>query len=121
MNKLKVQISFGKDADLNVVNSQLEKLKEEDYEFYCCFPTRRIVENKNFDTGIVDTLEGTLGDKLHWVLDKYETFEDAMLNIKEKRKELAKVIDKIYVLDSGVNEGIKEEVYEASCGKVVLV
>lgn len=122
MSKIKAQISFAATADLEVVKRQLEKIKTEDqYEFYCGFLPRHIVEDKGFDTSIIDVLEGELGTDLVWVLKDCKTFEEAMTILPGKRREISETVEKIFVLDSKIASGVAEEVKEFTKGKVILL
>ena len=65
---MRIQISFGKDADLVIVRKQLEEVAEqykgEDNHFYTGFMPRAIVVEKGFSTEIVDLLDEVLGNRL---------------------------------------------------------
>lgn len=119
--KIKVQISFAGNADLSKVKSQLEDLKEENFEFYCCFLPRHIVEQKGFDTAIVDMLENILGDKLHWQLAKYKTFDEAMTYIGKERAIIADTVNRMYILDSKIAKGVTKEIELFTSRKVILL
>lgn len=117
---IKVQISFSKDANLENVKQQLLSINNGDYEFHCCFLPRKAVEEKGWDTAIVDLLEETLGDKLHYQLEKYDTFSDMMSNIETERIEIANLVNRMFVLDSGSAEGVRKEIELFSNAKIIL-
>lgn len=127
---IKVQISFAKDADLANVESQLIELaSHKNYEFYCCFLPRDIVEEQGFGTQIVDLLDKTLGDRLTYQVSTYKyptakgdsKFQAAMLWMSEIRDITANKVDKLYVLDSKSALGVAEEIKLFTKGRVNLI
>ena len=120
--KIKAQICFAKEADLKKVKEQLQQLKAEGtYEFHCCFLPRHIVEEKGWDTEIVDLLEEELGNELVWELEKYENFDAAMGNISGERERVANLVNRMFVLDSKEAQGVAEEIKLFTQCKVILL
>lgn len=125
MEKIKVQISFAGNANLDNVRKQLEELaKNENFVFYTCFLSRRIVEEKALDTKIVDMLSDVLGmrhisvpEDIFGVLD----FEEFMKELPSMRTQTADLVDRLYVLDSGTASGVAEEVQLFTNRKVILL
>lgn len=122
LEKIKVQICFANNANLEKVKEQLEILKKEDkYKFYCCFLPRHIVEEKGFSTDIDDALESILGDDLVWSLKNCKNFEEAMSCMKDARANTVNAVEKVFVLDSGVASGVAEEISLFTNNKVILM
>jgi len=120
--KIKVQICFSGNADLSKVERQLIELaKNENFEFYCCFLTRKQVEEKKFTLHIVNLLENTLKDRLTFMTKRYDTFEEVMSNMTFIRTETANMVNRMYVLDSGTAKGVREEIELFTNCKVVLM
>lgn len=125
MEKIKVQISFAGKANLDNVRKQLEELaKNENFEFYTCFLSERIVEQKNLDPAIVNMLSDVLGTRhisvpedIFGVLD----FEEFMRELPNMRTQTADIVDRLYVLDSGTATGVSEEVQLFTNRKVILL
>lgn len=110
--KLQVWICFGGDSNLATVEEGLKKITARDNieNYHLCFLSRRIVNEKGFSTDIVDLLEKYLGDKAIWHLDKYENFETAIANINKERVIVAKLVNKLVVLDSRNAKGVCAEI-----------
>jgi hypothetical protein len=120
--KIKAQICFAGNANIENVKKQLEQLKAETkYQFYCCFLPKHLVEQKGFSPEIVDTLEEVLGEELVWQLKEYETFEAAMANIEQIRQDTAELVNRMFVLDSGTAAGVAKEVQLFTNAKVILM
>lgn len=125
MEKIKVQISFAGKANLDNVRKQLEELaKNENFEFYTCFLSKRIVEQKNLDPAIVNMLRDVLGTRhisvpedIFGVLD----FEEFMRELPNMRTQTADIVNRLYVLDSGTVVGVAEEVQLFTNRKVILL
>ncbi len=112
MIQIPVQISFSCEANLEKVKEQLTNLKEQYpfFTFHHCFLSRKQVEEKGFSTNIVDMLDEVLGDNHVSYLDKYETFDEAKAHIKEERLKLSTITSELFVLDSGLADGVKKEI-----------
>ena len=122
MTRILVQISFAANANLENVRNQLIELKNEDkYTFASCFLNREMVIEKEFDTKIVDLLEGILGVEYSTKADEYATFSDFMDNIMIARKELADEVNRLFVLDSGTASGVAKEIELFTNAKVILL
>ena len=123
IEKIKAQICFaGATSDLDKVREQLLQLKAEGkYEFYCCFLPRHIVNEKGFSTDIVDVLEESLGEELHWQLGEYENFSKAIAALPEVRKETAYMVNRMFVLDSKQAQGVANEIKLFTECKVIMM
>lgn len=118
----KIQISFAGNADLTTVWSQLVEIsKMEDVKFYCCFLNERMVIGKGFSMDIINLLNATIGDRLVWLADDYNTFDEFMANIDSARLKVADQIDHIYVLDSSTAKGVSKEIELFTKGRVILL
>lgn len=123
-NTLKrVLISFSKDANLEVVEKQLNMIDNtsEEYEYFCLFLPRHIVESKGLDTNIIDLLERTLGDRLEWVLSGYETFEEAISALTKERQNIIPLMDLMFVLDSNIAFGVTSEINIFTNKKLIIM
>ena len=122
VEKVKVQICFAGTAYLENVKKQLEELsKNDELEFYCCFLTRKQVEAKGFKLDIVDLLESTLGNRLTFMTNRYDTFDEVMANMTSLRTDTANLVNRLYVLDSGTAKGVAEEISLFTRLKVILM
>lgn len=119
MEKLKAQISFGKDEDLKEVKLKLKSIDTNKYDLYCCFLPEHIVRKHNFDTDIIDVLNKL--DNLTWVLGKYETLNEALENIDAEREALSKNIDKLFIISSSINKGLAKEIEMFSNNKIKIL
>lgn len=122
MEKILVQISFAGNADLENVRNQLIKLREEDkYQFVSCFLTRKMVEEKEFSTEIVDMLDEVLGTCHDYAALEYDNFDTFMSNIQDVRQEVANAVNRMFVLDSGTAAGVADEIKLFTDAKVILL
>lgn len=118
---VRCQISFGADANLQLVEKQLRELVQlPNLEFYCAFLTRKQVEMKGLDTSIVNVLDEVLGDRLTYVTEAYDSFEDVMENIDTIRTNLCGITHIHYVLGLPVSKGVADEVNLRTHGKVIM-
>ena len=116
------QICFSKDADLQKVEEQLETLLlTTDYQFISCFLPLAVVEDAGFDTTLCLLLIRVMGDRHTFALQEEVTFIDAMDVLFDVRKEVANKVHKMFVLDSGVADGVREEVSLFINEKLVLM
>jgi hypothetical protein len=121
-HKVKVQICFAKDANLEKVKEQLVKLNSEnDFEYYCCFLPRNVVEEKKFDTKIVDMLDEVLGDKLIYMTKDFGDFDNIMKSWPAIRTITANIVNRLFVLDSGCAAGVGAEIELFTNAKVILL
>lgn len=122
MEKLKVQISFALNADLVKVRKQLEELaKDTSFEFYSCFPTREQVISKGLDTAIVDILHEVLGNRHTSMLAEYNSFDNAILHIRDARIKTARIVNKMFVLDANIALGVASEMELFTQQKLILL
>lgn len=105
-------IVFGKDSDLAKVEEGLQKvIKIEGIDkFHLCFIPRKLVEKLGWDLGIVELLEKYLGERAIWDLKRFNTLEEYLDNLPEERLRVAKLVKKLYVLDSRNAGGVRAEI-----------
>ena len=105
-------VCFGKDSDLAKVEEGLKKITvvEEIDKFHVCFLPRKIVEQQHWDLAIVELLEKYLGDRAVWELERFNTLEECLTNLPEERLRVAKLVKKLYVLDSKNAGGVCAEI-----------
>ena len=124
MNKIRVQISFSKDADLENVRNQLLELNNGTYKFYSCFLPRDIVIEKGWSTDIVDLIDEVLGNEHSYVSEDYmgsQNFEEFMKDLPAMREYTADLVNIMFVLDSGTAAGVAEEIRLFTNKKVILL
>ena len=122
MDKAHVQICFADSADLAKVKAQLTQLKNTNgYIFHHCFLSRKQLEEEGLGTDIVDMLDEVLGVDQKAHLRKYDSFADAMKYIEKEREQVARLVSRMIVLDSGMPEKIRKEVQLFTESKVVLL
>jgi hypothetical protein len=117
------QLSFNKDANLEVIKNQLSYIKEKypDYRFVVGFLARKHVEEKDFDPAIVNLLETELEGKIIFATSIYDTFAEVTNNLPDIRQTIKNLTSKLFVLDSGINPGVAQEIEFQSDGRIVII
>lgn len=119
---IKVQICFSATSNLENVKNQLQDLAANpEFEFYHCFMPRHIVEEKGYDTAIVDMLDEVLKNRMCSPVPMTATFETYIKNINVYREDIANVVNRMYVLDSGTADGIRNEIELFTSRKVIML
>lgn len=118
-----IQISFGATADLGIVKNQLKELKEKfpEANYISCFLPRHIVKEKGFDTSIVDTIDGELGDKHTYAGEKFKDFADFMSNIEDTRITVSSTVDRLAVLDASEAKGVVREIELFTNSRLIMM
>jgi hypothetical protein len=119
------QISFSVNDDLGLVETRLQKIMGSvhagvEQVFVYGGLARQHIEEKGLSPAILDMLDKNLGDRLLVVSQKYDTFAEAMANMQQTRDEIAAFVDRIYLLGLSVAQGIVDEVFLVSYGKVQM-
>jgi hypothetical protein len=120
------QVSFDKDADLELVEKQLAKLVEEwteesgdNWVISTGFLPRKVIEAKGWSTAIHDMFDRVIpeGHILH-VNQSFETLEECMANLEETRRIIANGTTRLYVLGTKLNPGVVAEINARASGSI---
>lgn len=105
-------IVFSKDSDLAKVEEGLKKVTKVEGidKFHLCFIPRKLVEKLNWDLSIVELLEKYLGDRAIWDLERINTLEEYLEELPKERLRVARLVKKLYVLDSRNAGGVRAEI-----------
>lgn len=111
-----IQISFAGDADLALIKGQLSDVRDQfsDAKFAHLFLPRKIVEEKGFNTAIVDMLDEVLGENQYNPLAEAANFDEFMSKIDEERLALAAETSLLVVLGTSIADGVLKEVNSKS-------
>lgn len=121
------QVSFDKDADLEIVEKQLLQLTVDwntegtDWTVVTGFIPRDIIEAKGWSTAIHDMFDRVIPlNKIYHENGTYDTLEECMANIDNTRSFISATTSRLYVLGVKMNPGVVAEINERSSEPIIF-
>lgn len=103
--KIQICVSAKTEEETEEAVTKIQKLKQEldfmyngNYTVHSCLLPKHILEEKGFDSRLVDSLIKTFGDKYSTELENEKDFNSAIKNLDDYRKSLSKKVDRLVIV-----------------------
>lgn len=103
---MKIQFCFSVEKDNKEIIRKMSEIKDKleteyngDYEILSCHLPRKIIEEKNFSTEIIDAFENIFGSKYKCQVEA-DTFNEAIKNLDSYRIKTAQMADRLFILSN---------------------
>ena len=127
VTKIQICVSAKTKEETEEAVAKLKKLKRKldfiyrDYTIHSCLLPKHILEEKGFDSRLVDSLINIFGDRYSSELDNEKDFESAMRNLEEHRIKLSKKVDILVILSTAPLSKVAYELELFTENKVMVI